>query len=235
MDAADDPLLMDEASRDNLEILYKRYRKNLNLSAAEIERCLDLSEQDYTKTVPHKIIEQLKEEKRLNGSLLSLPFPSTSNPIAALTNFCRHQLSFDLDFKFGEEPADNSSRRFLHTVGIVDDNNNEIIKGLTCKHRKKDHAKEEAAIECLKALNTMEGYDIISYYIEKKAKIPEESRAICEELPATDPADHGFSDKRSHILTSYSMIESTLALSQQNDTELKEEQTFLYKAKLGSK
>jgi hypothetical protein len=98
--------------------------------------------------------EEVALRKKFNKILAALPLPGTCNPIAALINFCKHQLGFDVDFRSFE---DNQG---IHTVNIFFPNQELISKS---SDRKKKQAKEVAAKLALQRLNQEE--DLLSSWI----------------------------------------------------------------------
>jgi len=99
-------------------------------------------------------------KKRRNRILASVPGVHTANPIAAVTNFCRHHLKFDVDFKIDEQPSGNPSEP-LYVVDVLFPEGESI--GRYC-HTRKKYAKEMAAKEALRRIN--EDEQLLSHYIE---------------------------------------------------------------------
>eukprot|EP00475_Leptophrys_vorax_P033421 TRINITY_DN5245_c0_g1_i2.p1 TRINITY_DN5245_c0_g1~~TRINITY_DN5245_c0_g1_i2.p1 ORF type:complete len:319 (-),score=55.77 TRINITY_DN5245_c0_g1_i2:1497-2453(-) len=85
--------------------------------------------------------------KKVNRIHASLPAENTTNPIAALINFCKHQLRFDLDFKSNEDSNG------IHTVKILFPGEEPAAEA---RDRKKKIAKENAAKLVLARLNKEE-------------------------------------------------------------------------------
>jgi len=76
--------------------------------------------------------------KRKSKIQSSVPGPKTSNPIAAITNFCRHQLRFDVFFDIKEEQTDDPSEpNYVVNVYFP----GQVVVG-TFLHARKKYAKE---------------------------------------------------------------------------------------------
>ncbi len=90
-----------------------------------------------------KIPEPDPVQKTCNMSkLLShLPIREVANPVAAITNYCRHHLKFEVLFETKEEPSENPSEPFYHIFVMVPGGR---LLG-DCKHKRKKYAKEQAA------------------------------------------------------------------------------------------
>jgi hypothetical protein len=98
----------------------------------------------------HLLPEQEMERKRkIDRIRAAVPLSVTSNPIAALTNFCRHHLKFDVVFEINEKQSGNPSEPDYHVVVVFP--GNEVISEYT--HSRKKYAKEQAAKLALKKIN----------------------------------------------------------------------------------
>lgn len=81
--------------------------------------------------------------KRVSRIIASIPDRNSNNPIAALTNFCKHQLRFDVNFKSFETSAG------MHHIQVFFEE--EMI--VESADRKKKAAKEIAAKRVLEKIN----------------------------------------------------------------------------------
>jgi len=89
--------------------------------------------------------DQLEAEirKKKNKILMSVPSVKSSNPIEALTNYCRHILKFDIEFRIEENQSIYPSE---HLVKVFLPSGIEVA---SCSHTKQEIAKKMAAIEAL--------------------------------------------------------------------------------------
>lgn len=104
----------------------------------------------------HEIDQEWKNRK-IARVFSMIPLQNTSNPIAALINFCKHQLHFDVDFS-SSEALDG-----IHTV---------TVKFGSCEvfsecDRKKKTAKERASKHVIMLLHTDAFNKCIQKYISK--------------------------------------------------------------------
>eukprot|EP00475_Leptophrys_vorax_P009871 TRINITY_DN16563_c0_g1_i1.p1 TRINITY_DN16563_c0_g1~~TRINITY_DN16563_c0_g1_i1.p1 ORF type:complete len:219 (-),score=63.04 TRINITY_DN16563_c0_g1_i1:500-1156(-) len=108
------------------------------------------------------VADEAMKRKKINKILAAVPAPGTSNPIAALTNFCRHQLKFDINFEILEIPSANAAEpNYCVRVFFPDDEG--WIAEFT--HTRKKFAKEQAAKMGLKILN--ENRELLTRYIDR--------------------------------------------------------------------
>lgn len=98
-------------------------------------------------------------KKRKNKILASVPGVHTANPIAAVTNFCRHHLKFDVDFDIDEQPSGNPSEP-LYVVKVLFPEGECIGE---YSHTRKKYAKEMAAKCALHKIN--EDEQLLGHYI----------------------------------------------------------------------
>eukprot|EP00475_Leptophrys_vorax_P001249 TRINITY_DN10668_c0_g1_i1.p1 TRINITY_DN10668_c0_g1~~TRINITY_DN10668_c0_g1_i1.p1 ORF type:complete len:174 (+),score=48.74 TRINITY_DN10668_c0_g1_i1:90-611(+) len=95
------------------------------------------------------------DRKRVSRIVGALPSVLIANPIAALINFCKHQLRFDLDFKSSEDASG------VHHVEIYFPDGSLTSRS---SDRKKRAAKEAAAKLALIRLNQDE--DLLYKWID---------------------------------------------------------------------
>jgi hypothetical protein len=98
---------------------------------------------------PTNPINEFERVRRINKIRAALPLQSIANPIAALINFCRHQLKFNVSFVVDELPSSNPSEPDYHVTVMFPEQ--EKISEFTDSRKK--HAKERAAKLALKRLN----------------------------------------------------------------------------------
>jgi len=103
--------------------------------------------------------------KKKNQILAAVPGVGSCNPIAAITNFCRHRLKFDILFDIKEIPSNNSGELDYEVKvwfpDIADCKAEPIAKYL---HSRKKYAKEQAARLALDKIN--KDQDLLGKYIE---------------------------------------------------------------------
>ncbi len=97
----------------------------------------------------------ISERKRINKCLNAVPDNNVSNPIAAVTNFVNHHLKAKIIFDISTIPSNNPSEP-IHIVKVFLDEK-EICE---FSHKRKKHAKEQAAKQTIKYLNNNRDYVI---------------------------------------------------------------------------